>query len=127
MNEIRIFNKRTYAKRDHPRSKTFYCGRRMRDIPGSPLANPFKIKGTVVTRPLSIKRYREYFYDMVNHSVYISNADRNKFMQALADICIAYQSGHDIDLLCWCSPLLCHCEIIKEYVLKVTEITYETH
>lgn len=134
MATINIFNKRTYAKRDHPHSKTFYCGRRMRDIPGSPLANPFKIQKGRMARAEAIYQYQCYFRDRVSGvkiepSLFIQlGITRDEFMQALADICLTYQSGQDVDLLCWCSPdakgntVPCHCGIIKEYVIKVSSL-----
>lgn len=124
MTAINIFNKRTYARKDHPESKAFYCGRRMRDIPGSPLANPFKIQSGRLARVEAIYKYSSYFRDMLGGKAH----GRNEFMQSLADIILVYESGVDVDLVCWCSPddegrpVACHCDIIRDYILKVTSL-----
>lgn len=96
----------------------------MRDIPGSPLANPSRISGTV-NRAQAIAEYQVHFHGMTNNRM---AQGRNEFMQALADIILVCESGQDVDLICWCSPdakgnvVPCHCEIIRDYILKATSL-----
>jgi len=126
MTAINIFNKRHYAKRDHPDSHTFYCGRRMRDLAGSPLANPFKITKSLNRRSV-LYLYERHFNKIVNGDD-VATLLRREFMQALADIILVYEQGIDVDLLCWCTPdangnsVPCHCDMIRDYVLKVTTL-----
>jgi hypothetical protein len=42
--------------------------------------------------------------------------DRSEFMEALGRLEWVLESGY-LRLLCWCAPLPCHCDRIKDYLL----------
>lgn len=79
-----------------------YCGR------GSPLGNPFII-GKHGTRTEVIEEYRTHF-------------EANKFgfygEEQLNHIKKIYVNHGQVNLVCWCAPKACHCDVIKEHIEK---------
>ena len=99
MNKIHIINKRdninTYEK--------FYIGR------PSPLGNPYEIDNkNGITRTQVIREYRIYLREAIK-------ASNPKICIELIRMREALQLG-DIALECWCAPMMCHGEVIKEYL-----------
>ena len=94
---IRIENKRTYSGPGE------YVGR------PSVLGNPFPIiKGNPqFTRDKVVKDYRDWLVTMYDKEPAIRNE-----LHRLAGI-------ENLVLICWCSPLSCHAEIIREAVLSI--------
>lgn len=77
----------------------------------SPLGNPFHI-GKDGTREQVISMYRQWLH--VQLSDLLSPAARE-----FKRICETARKGLDVVLVCWCSPLPCHAEIIKEEIEAV--------
>lgn len=100
---ISVENKRTYKKNG------FYIGR------PSVLGNPFThLKGktlakfTVNTREESIEKYEEYFKEKMLTDSY--------FKEEVEYLRKIHLNGGNVHLICWCSPLSCHGDIIKKYL-----------
>lgn len=86
----------------------FYCGR------GSALGNPFRLEDTNdnAQRDHVCDQYEAYFIDQVV-------VKRNQSMlRQLAKIKQKLVKDGTVKLGCFCAPKRCHCETIKEYVLK---------
>lgn len=106
---IYIYNLRVET---HNGPNSFYIGR------GSILGNPYthikdrKTKAIyeVKDRDEAIDRYSDYF-DLM----YGSNIAYTKAIDEIYDI---YKSGNDVYLGCFCKPLRCHGDIIKEKLEK---------
>lgn len=81
----------------------FYIGR------PEVLGNPFEI-GKHGTREEVVAKYRtwlkEAYYSTTEYRVRIS-IDR---------MVLRHCEGESITLVCWCAPLLCHGDVIKEFV-----------
>ena len=106
---IYVYNLRVET---HNGPNSFYIGR------GSVLGNPYthikdrKTKAIyeVKDRNEAIDRYSDYF-DLM----YGSNIAYTKAIDEIYDI---YKSGEDVYLGCFCKPLRCHGDIIKEKLEK---------
>ena len=106
---IYVYNLRVET---HNGPNNFYIGR------GSVLGNPYthikdrKTKAIyeVKDRDEAIDRYSDYF-DLM----YGSNIAYTKAIDEIYDI---YKSGNDVYLGCFCKPLRCHGDIIKEKLEK---------
>lgn len=106
---IYVYNLRVET---HNGPNSFYIGR------GSVLGNPYthikdrKTKAIyeVKDRDEAIDRYSDYF-DLM----YGSNIAYTKAIDEIYDI---YKSGEDVYLACFCKPLRCHGDIIKEKLEK---------
>lgn len=106
---IYVYNLRVET---HNGPNSFYIGR------GSVLGNPYthikdrKTKAIyeVKDRDEAIDRYSDYF-DLM----YGSNIAYTKAIDEIYDI---YKSGNDVYLGCFCKPLRCHGDIIKEKLEK---------
>lgn len=86
----------------------FYCGR------GSALGNPFRLEDTKdnAQRDYVCEQYHIYFYEQVV-------VKRNQSMlRELTAIKRKLENNGTVKLGCFCAPKRCHCETIKEYVLK---------
>ncbi len=57
-------------------------------------------------REEAIEKYKEYFDTMYGHNV--------KFTKVIDEIYQKYKNGEEIYLGCFCKPLSCHGDIIKE-------------
>ena len=66
----------------------------------TPFGNPFEIKKGE-TREQVIEKFRHYFYQRIKTS--------EQFKKDVLKL-----RGHH--LLCWCSPLPCHAEVIREWL-----------
>ncbi len=96
--EIHIRNKHTY------KGKGVYVGR------PSILSNPFRITKTQ-SRPIAVDRYAIWLKDV------IKNKDP-KVLYELEYLSSPFMRNEDLTLICWCSPKLCHAEIIKQVLLN---------
>ena len=80
-----------------------YCGR------PSPLGNPFDGERTE-----AIELFRAHLraeYKKKTGPVY----------EAFMDLVRRYQAGENLALQCWCKPLACHTDVIKDAIEKVAE------
>jgi len=85
-----------------------YCKWRPELIP-SMLANPFPVVGKR-TREMSLTLYREWINQRIEESDGFS-----PYMDELSFLISKAEQG-DISLCCWCSPLGCHADILKEII-----------
>lgn len=89
-----------------------YCGR------PSILGNPFthiKTKKTlaehlVESREQSIISYQQYFDEQIRTNT--------KFQNEINRLIKIYKITNRLTLICWCKPLPCHVDIIREYILQ---------
>ncbi len=86
-----LINYRTYNLN---RSKVIPIDRR------SIFGNPFHISKTC-TREEAVNAYEEWFYEQITHSANFENK-------------ILALKGHTLG--CWCTPLLCHGDVIIKYL-----------
>jgi len=104
---INIVNKRSHVMNDH----TFYIGR------GSPLGNIYYFKESshaqakfkVNSVEIAIAKYKEY----LNSEIACGNP---QICDAINELIIKKLRNEEIDLLCYCFPLPCHGNIIKDKV-----------
>ena len=91
---IRVKNKREWI------GKGEYVGR------GTPLGNPYIMKNES-QRESVIAHYRIWLkYKMTGN---------NKVSQEMKRLAVINKQ-EDLNLVCWCSPKVCHADIIKEYL-----------
>lgn len=75
------------------------------------LGNPFII-GKDGTRPEVVEKYRAWFYEQLGcNRALIEEIERLQYI---------YKTEKTLTLICWCSPLICHVDIIKEYLEMIT-------
>jgi exoribonuclease II len=105
---IYVYNR---TKETHEGPNNYYIGR------PSILGNPYShIKGetlasfVVKTREEAIDQYNHYFDVMYNGNI--------QFKKLIDEIYEKYKNGIDVYLECYCTPLRCHGDIIKEKLQK---------
>lgn len=90
---------------------------------GSALGNPFVITNKI-PRKVSIGLYRVEFYQMLKHKV--NNKLKYEICkQELNKILYMHKKGI-VNLVCYCAPLICHGDVIKEFILNQRG-EYETY
>ena len=99
---IRIVNRRNAAAPAEGVLRV-YVGR------PSELGNPFRI-GQHGTREEVIERY---------HTWLIRDPRANNARKELVRLSELDKAGTKIEIECWCSPMSCHAEIIKEFIIKL--------
>jgi hypothetical protein len=72
----------------------------------TPLGNRFVVDRPY-TRAESIARYRQWLP---------IELERNPRARAQIDRIVAAARAGDVTLLCWCAPLPCHAEVVRELV-----------
>lgn len=85
----------------------------------SPLGNPFHI-GRDGTRDQVVSKYQQWLHAQLSDLL-------SPAAQEFARICKSARQS-DVTLVCWCAPLLCHADIIKEEaeaVLREWNICHE--
>jgi hypothetical protein len=91
----------------------------------SVLANPFRMKDAT-DRVHVIKQYREYIENLVfNEQLQrFHKITQELILQELDRIYKLLTKHNELTLICWCSPLKCHAEIITKVINKLykTEI-----
>lgn len=97
---IRIENKRTY------KGPGFYIGR------PCPLGNPFPVDAKT-SRDKAIRLYREWLKGKL-----LGDNPTSKAFMVLVNY---YQENGELTLICWCAPLQCHAEVIREFILAMFE------
>lgn len=99
---IVVRNKKTFHKSDF-KGKTIYIGR------GSPFGNPYKMKNnSLEERKRVIDKFKIMFY-----------SEMGKPLRDMAKgIALKYDN---IALTCWCHPLPCHGDVIKQYIDETVE------
>lgn len=89
-----------------PQVGDFYIGR------GSPLGNPFRINGPEgYTRTYVLKLYEQWFQDQLG-------LNNGPFEAELNRIATEMLNRRSVRLVCFCSPLPCHGDIIKKFICE---------
>lgn len=99
------------SKNHIPTNHDIYIGR------GSPLGNPFthlpvnitKAKYQVATRSESISKYKSYIIEQLKN---------NLWAKGYFDKIVNMAKDGDVNLLCYCKPLDCHGDILKQLIEK---------
>lgn len=91
---IRVVNKKTGGRGN-------YIGR------PSVFGNPFVI-GHDGSRADVIRKYRTWFWEQVEAG--------GALAEAFAKLLDRARAGEDINLVCWCAPLACHGDVIKQAI-----------
>ena len=83
------------------------------DLDASPLGNPYRLKNAkdAAERQQVIASYRAWLLKQLTH---LDNSQSQEIERLRA----LHDEGQDLTLLCWCSPLPCHGDVIKEILLK---------
>jgi hypothetical protein len=104
---IRVVNKKTHK----PSKADVYIGR------PSPLGNPFtsiQNRKTLAqymckSREESIARYKKWILEKLEKGDPAVTSEIKRLKEKVA-------RGEDINLVCWCAPLACHGDVIKEII-----------
>jgi len=104
---LNVVNKRTHIAQKG--TVDVYCGR------GSVLGNPYthkqgtKAKFIMESRDEAVEEYRNYFKTQME-----TNAE------FLAEMRRIYRVArqHEVNLVCYCAPLKCHCNVIRAFLLS---------
>jgi len=86
-----------------------YVGRRCAGWSQSPLRNPTKLTSEA-QRSEAIEQYRRYLWQKINDNDPAITAE-------LARIADTVKRGETVRLGCWCNPLACHADVIRQAVL----------
>jgi hypothetical protein len=104
---LNVKNKRTH--KPEVGKVDIYCGR------GSVLGNPYTHKeGTtakyiVESRDEAVEAYRAYFVEQVRFNAEFVNELRRIYRIA---------RKQEVNLVCYCAPLNCHCNVIRAFLLS---------
>lgn len=99
---IIVANKKTFNEKDFD-GKVVYIGR------GSVFGNPFIMKDETMEERLKvINEYEEMFY-----------SDEGKEIRVACKNLV--DKHDDICLMCWCYPLSCHGDILREYMEMINK------
>lgn len=79
----------------------------------SPLGNPFKMDAQH-SRAYVIDQYREWLLKQLE-----SDNPTSKAFMVLLDY---YNEHHEMTLICYCEPLQCHAEVIRDFILDIEEL-----
>jgi hypothetical protein len=102
--EINIRNKNTYSGEGE------FIGR------PSPLENPYKITKSR-SRRTAIVMYAQYITDAIMNEGFASE-DHEEIISELNRLFKILINNQKLDLICYCSPLECHGDIIKQLLLN---------
>ena len=105
---IYIYNKRTETHNKND----FYIGR------GSVLGNPYSHIKDRKTKAIYEAKDRDDAIDKYSHYFDLMYGSNKAFTQAIDEIFEVYKSGDDVFLGCFCKPLRCHGDVIKEKLEK---------
>ena len=85
----------------------------------SVLANPYKMKTKSDTeRQLCVARYKRWLWQCCEQ--------KGKILAELFRLYELHKTYHKLELFCWCSPKLCHGNVIKEFLeLTMKEDCYD--
>ena len=115
---IIVANKKTGATGE-------YIGRGYKGVKGSPLNNPFKVgrDGTrdevIELYAIRLRAYLESYVKGVASSEF--KRERGIIISELKRLYEIWQRDGYLTLVCWCAPLSCHGDIIKEILEKWNE------
>jgi hypothetical protein len=89
-----------------------YIGRATKKLPCSPLANQYVI-GFDGDRDRVIELYRRWLWYQVN----IGEHNPNGALKELLTIARLVKTGKPVILTCYCAPLACHGDVIRNAIL----------
>lgn len=97
---IRVENRRSY------KGEGVYVGRNVRNLQGSVLGNPYKVKPHGPhERGESVEMYRRWLWG------HVRGGAGNVYSELMRLKSLAEQG--DLTLVCWCVPERCHAEVVK--------------
>lgn len=105
---IYIYNRRTETHNKND----FYIGR------GSVLGNPYSHIKDRKTKAIYEAKDRDDAIDKYSYYFDLMYGSNKAFTQAIDEIYEVYKSGDDVFLGCFCKPLRCHGDVIKEKLEK---------
>ena len=110
LHPITIVNLRTF------KGPYEYIGRRMRNLPGSPLGNPYKVKpyGPYERNESVFTLYRQHLWDQIKDT----QSEVFKELVRLLDLA----KDQPLNLACWCAPESCHGEVIRNAIKYLAEV-----
>lgn len=103
MNEIKVLNKKHNPPED---DRTIYVGR------PSILGNPFTIEGKQ-TRTSVLKNYERWLDWKIQNSDPTVCGELERIAELVMD-----NTDKPVNLVCWCSPLPCHGDVLKRVIDK---------
>ncbi|MGB3203728.1 MAG: DUF4326 domain-containing protein [Crinalium sp.] len=94
----------------------YYIGRANQGRKGSALANPFKLKDpkNEIERAEVIEKYRQWLWQQIQSKNALVLGELEELRQILL------REG-TVSLLCYCSPNLCHGDVIKACLIWIIE------
>lgn len=101
---IHVYNR----KIETHHKNNFYIGR------GSVLGNPYTHITEKKTKAIYQAKDRDDAIDKYSHYYDLMYGSNLAFTKAIDTIYEVYKTGEDVYLECYCSPLRCHGDIIKE-------------
>lgn len=102
---IYVYNRKVET---HKGPNNFYVGR------GSVLGNPYSHIKDKKTKAIYEAKDRDDAIDKYSHYFDIMYGSNLNFTKAIDKIYQLYKSGQDVYLECYCYPLRCHADVIKE-------------
>ena len=110
---ITIVNLRTF------KGSYQYIGRKMKDLSGSPLGNPFKVK------PYGPHERNESVFNLYRRHLWASlkNTESEIFKELVRLLDLTKRGP--VNLACWCSPEACHGEVIRNAIHYLAKIEIE--
>ena len=90
-----------------------YIGRDNRDLPASPLANPF-ILGKDGNRPEVIEKFRKWLWPQIKR--WQETGEMTPAVIALRGLAVDIKEYKTVILTCWCKPEACHGDVIDSCV-----------
>ena len=106
---IYVYNRKVET---HKGNNNFYIGR------GSALGNPYTHITDKKTKAIYQAKDRDDAIEKYSHYFDIMYGSNIAFTKAVDEIYEVYKSGEDVYLECYCSPLRCHGDVIKEKLEK---------
>ena len=91
-----------------------YIGRKMPGRDASPLGNPFRV-GSHEAPGATLDRYLAWL-----RRQYADQGDVYDEMHRLLDLA---RSGEEVVLVCWCHPLPCHGDVVRDALIRLDEAT----
>lgn len=107
---IIVYNRKTENHQNHPNNFPIYRP--------SILGNPYTEKKLSKTKAIYQAKTREEAIQKYDHYFDIMYASNIRFRAAVDKIYNKYKTGEDVYLECFCKPLPCHGDIIKEKLEK---------
>lgn len=102
--KVNIVNLRNKEKYD------FRCDRE------SPVGNPYYMKNEWYRKSVC-HAYNNYFHSIMTRPEEILSDEQITFRNYAESILEHLKQYKEVVLACWCTPLRCHCETIKEWLL----------